>query len=598
MLWSKGRRTSSGPLLGLTLVLVLCSTSPVGGAERASVDVDLEGPAASDQWVIPPKRGARVSGGELILDAVNRAGVRVFLRKPTLSDLTLTCKIFVESKGPGVQAFEVCFHSAGVASHQFVHVNRGAAILGWVKRESLWNKAASVANARKENAWLDVKVECDKEQIRFYLDGKLVLEGADSHSKAGRIGFGSSQAFVRVKDIRVEGTPATLDKPWREDAPQAPVLFGTYHELQPKLRHTKVSGKLDISVSKPFIISSKITNPKLGAHEQPHLFKMPCGDIHLVFHSDGDIHGATRVLLRSGDKGKTWAPMPISVNRHEAVGVLRDGTVLVYDDYAFRKEGKVFVGQMCVSKDGGRTFGPVELAVFRRPAGAASVAAGTYWKAKDLDKYRTTSAKWSDQLCHALWRSVLQKKNGTLIACAHTRYKGDEKGKARVVCYHSTDGGRTWDSESTVAYDPDIGAEGFVEPVMSFCSNGDVLCMMRHGLWQARSTDGGKTWQPYRTLEVRGVDPDLCLMTHGVLACSYGRPGNRIMFSADGTGREWTDRIQIYEYQRGSFGYTGIVEVQPGKLLYVYDRHGAFAEYDGKQTTAVQGVYITVKRKG
>ena len=31
---------------------------------------------------------------------------------------------------------------------------------------------------------------------------------------------------------------------------------------------------------------------------------------------------------------------------------------------------------------------------------------------------------------------------------------------------------------------------------------------------------------------------------------------------------------------RIGFGYTGIVEVQPGKLLYVYDRHDAYAEYD------------------
>jgi len=115
-------------------------------------------------------------------------------------------------------------------------------------------------------------------------------------------------------------------------------------------------------------------------------------------------------------------------------------------------------------------------------------------------------------------------------------------------------------------------------------------------LWQARSTDGGKTWQPYKTLEVRGVDPDLCLMTDGILACSYGRPGNRIMFSIDGTGGEWTDRLRIYEYQRGSFGYTGIVEVEPGKLLYVYDRRDS--KHNGLQTPAIQGVYITVERKG
>jgi len=45
---------------------------------------------------------------------------------------SFNCKVLVESKGPGVRAFEVLFHSAGIASHQFVHVNRGAEILGWV----------------------------------------------------------------------------------------------------------------------------------------------------------------------------------------------------------------------------------------------------------------------------------------------------------------------------------------------------------------------------------------------------------------------------------------------------------------------------------
>ena len=267
-------------------------------------------------------------------------------------------------------------------------------------------------------------------------------------------------------------------------------LDSTFHELEARVRHTNASGKLEISVSKPLIISSRITHPELGAHEQPHLFKRPCGDIHLVFHSDGDTHGATRVVLRSSDKGQTWQSMPIGVNRHEAVGVLRNGTVLVYDDYAFRKQGNVFAGQMCVSRDGGRTFGPVELALFHRPNNVATACAGTYWNAKDLDKYRSTSARWSDQLCHALWRSVLEKPDGTLIACAHTSYQGDAKGRARVVCYHSTDGGRTWGGESTVAYDPAVDGEGFVEPVMSFCFNGDVLCMMRHGLWQARSRAG------------------------------------------------------------------------------------------------------------
>jgi hypothetical protein len=376
--------------------------------------------------------------------------------------------------------------------------------------------------------------------------------------------------------------------------------WGTFQQLDPHRRYTDVSGKLEIAVSPPFLISSRIAHPQWGAHEQPHLFRMPCGDVHLVFHQDGDVAGARRIVVRSSDC-KMWTPMPIGVHRYEAAGVLRDGTALVYDDYAFRKDRDTFVGEMCVSKDGGRTFGPVELAVFHRPPNVASNAMAP----EGVVNYKATSAKWSDQCGHGLWRTVLEKKDGTLIACAHTCYQGEEK--MRTICYHSTDQGRTWGSESTVAYDPKIPGEGFVEPAMSFCSNGDVLCVMRTEgglpLMQARSTDGGLTWQRPTETGAFGVDPCLCMLTDGVLACSQGRPGVRMMFSLDGAGRKWTDRLKIYEYTdvRGaphySFGYTGLLEVEPGKLLLVYDRQDVYPGQNGKETTAIEGVLITVRKR-
>ena len=360
---------------------------------------------------------------------------------------------------------------------------------------------------------------------------------------------------------------------------------GAFHELDPQQRHTDVSGKLEITVSEPFTISSRDERPEMGRHEQPHLFMMPNGDIHLVFHRDRDIDAAERVILRSSDGGQSWEPMPIAVHRHEAVGVLSDGTVLVYDDYCFHKEGNVFVGEMCVSEDGGRTFGPVELATFIRPDNFATRAMAE----EHVANYRDTSAQWSNLIGHALWRSVIELPDGTLIACAHTQYQGDDR--LRTIVYRSTDAGRTWGSEVTVAYDPEIRGQGFCEPVMALLANGDLLCVMRTGgnrpLMQSRSTDGGVTWEPPVATGSLGVDPDLHLMSNGVLACSHGRPGNRIMFSADGTGEEWTDRLQIYEYERGSFGYTGIVEVEPETLLMVYDR---------RDTRSIEGVFIIVRR--
>jgi len=156
----------------VTLALVICGTSPVWAAKRVALNVDLDGPAVAAQWVLSPKGGASITGGELVFDTLNRGGVRVFLRQPTLGDLRLSCKIFVESKGPGVRAFEVCFHSAGIASHQFVHVNRSAAILNWADRENSWNELVRVACARKEGMWLDVEVQCAGERIRFSFSWK------------------------------------------------------------------------------------------------------------------------------------------------------------------------------------------------------------------------------------------------------------------------------------------------------------------------------------------------------------------------------------------------------------------------------------------
>ena len=555
------------------------------GAEKVSVDARLEEAA----WELPRPKGVALRDGELVLDGVAHLAPCAILREPTVGDMTMACKVYVEPKGKGVRAFEVRFHSADSVSDQYVHVNRTSAILCCAKLDENWHELARVGVRRAEGKWLDVKLDCVGTTVRFYLDGKLVLSKDDVPRKTGRVGFSASQGLVRVKDIRIVGTAARLDPPWR--IVPRPKRLGTFHELPPKYRHTDVSGKLDITVGEPFIISSRITRPEMGRHEQPHLFRMQNGDIILVFHKDGDIHGAIRVILKSTDKGRTWTPFPTPVVRLESVGVLRDGTVLFYDDYAFRKEGNTYAGQMCVSKDGGKTFGPLELAVYHRPDNMTPAKAATYWSPKDLAKYQTTSAKWSADLCHAMWRTVLERKDGTLIACAVTKYKGDKH--TRVICYKSTDKGRTWGSESPVAG----GATYAHEPVMSFCSNGDVLCIMRHDLYQARSTDGGETWGPQKDLEGRGVDPDMCLLSNSVLACSYGRPGNRIMFSADGTGKEWTDRLKIYEYHRGSFGYTGICEVEPGKLLMVYDRHDAYPEYGGKSTTAIQGVYITVRRK-
>src|SRR5207249_9333062 len=106
-----------------------------------------------------------------------------------------------------------------------------------------------------------------------------------------------------------------------------------------------------------------------------------------------------------------------------------------------------------------------------------------------------------------------------------------------------------WNYLSTVAYDPNISTEGYTEPIICQNATGNLICFMRTEgamMQQSFSSDGGQTWtQPTQT-PVEGVAPDMRLLSNGVLACSYGRPGVNVMFSADGTGNAWANQTSIF----------------------------------------------------
>ena len=141
----------------------------------------------------------------------------------------------------------------------------------------------------------------------------------------------------------------------------------------------------------------------------------------------------------------------------------------------------------------------------------------------------------------------------------------------------STDLGKTW------THDAVIGAGG--EPAVVKLGCGKMTAILRTGPFmpfvQTFSEDNGKTWTNEREIEEGSVCPDLVLMSNGLLACSYGRPTSCLMFSADG-GKTWTAHQVITE--KMGFNYSGIIEVRPGRLLYLHDAGG------------LQGLYVDVQR--
>jgi hypothetical protein len=180
-------------------------------------------------------------------------------------------------------------------------------------------------------------------------------------------------------------------------------------------------------------------------------------------------------------------------------------------------------------------------------------------------------------------RSMVQRQDGSLVALMAGWFKSDTapcpygRGRpySRTYVGESADGGQTWRYLTTIGYDQ-IGSEGYNEGSMRRLPNGEWLAVMRTGnnrdfkcqdnpiMWSV-SKDEGRTWTKPQRTGLEGAFPSLAVLCDGLLAIGHGRPGAMLAFSADG-GRTWTDRtcVDATPYS----GYTDVVEVAPGELLF------------------------------
>lgn len=275
---------------------------------------------------------------------------------------------------------------------------------------------------------------------------------------------------------------------------------------------------------------------------------LPNGD--LVVNFSVGIHTVTergRSVI-SHDGGRTWEPC--SGVPSMQVARLGDQKVVALRAWGGQpEEDGLYRGTCYWSEDGGTTWRTEQVPV-KMPPGTAPYT----------------------------HRSMVAMPDGTLLATYYGNRPGEVKCHSGLL--RSTDQGKSWEYFADIAYDPEAPLEGYCEPAMVLLANGDLLCMLRTGgpMYQTRSSDGGKTWsRPEQVLD-HGVSPDLCLMSNGVLVCSYGRPNAGIMFSYDGTGTKWEDARDVYRGMGSS--YTTIRELEPGVLLYFYDQ-SAFGYMDG-----------------
>ena len=202
--------------------------------------------------------------------------------------------------------------------------------------------------------------------------------------------------------------------------------------------------------------------------------------------------------------------------------------------------------------------------------------------------------------------AIVSLSDGSLLAGVLGKFAADSNAKERSFVIRSTDRGRTWHYRSTVAFDLHEGdarrLDGFGEPYLQKLPNGEILCFMRSGgtasgehwsLYMSRSNDEGRTWSHADPIADRGVMPKSCLMSNGVLAVIYGRPGDWLTFSTD-MGHTWIGHFCL---RQGSVHvdcsyYDAIEEVAPDTLFAAYGRTDA----NNPWMREILGTFITVKR--
>jgi hypothetical protein len=208
--------------------------------------------------------------------------------------------------------------------------------------------------------------------------------------------------------------------------------------------------------------------------------------------------------------------------------------------------------------------------------------------------------------------SMIQLRDGSLMTSVqgHFPYDATWPRGWRVFVVRSADHGKTWSYLGTVAADlAGQYSDGFCEPVLLTIPNGDILCIMRTGgdcdnprdpIHLSVSRDDGMSWSRPIPITEFGVYPNAVLMENGVIALCYGRPGNWLVFSLD-YGKTWVNTIKVNDAPESvdAGHYNGLVEVEPGKLLYGYAQGDPKVRSRAPQDhthSEIRGVFIYLNR--
>ncbi len=166
-------------------------------------------------------------------------------------------------------------------------------------------------------------------------------------------------------------------------------------------------------------------------------------------------------------------------------------------------------------------------------------------------------------------------------------YGGDDGSSVcRAYTVKSYDRGKTWEKPVLLAADSETRIS-FEEPALVELADGTILALIRSGeprkyqyLYQATSTDGGKSWIDLHETPMWGHPAHVLRLKDNRLVCTYGyrrEPfGVRACVSTD-NGITWDIDSEIILRQDGcsrDVGYPCSTQLDDGTIVTVYYIHG------------------------
>ena len=378
---------------------------------------------------------------------------------------------------------------------------------------------------------------------------------------------------------------------------------------------------LSVRLEDPFTL---IEAPEGEYLIHPYLSRLGKGKLLLQVSPDGDILDGEYFSFTSEDCGRTWDPYPNmpfgdGTGRHFPMRhtLLADGSSLVVFPHPFSTGRKnEYILPAYRSTDCGATWERVEPAPFEVPYGTPTdfyKPSPWPWQVREwpkpymeaiFEEYGRLRLGWG--LTPGLYvldetavLAFLQVRN------PHSRTHPD----STTICLESSDTGSSWsvrslpgpwESSYEAANRQKKPLQGFSEASLTNLSNGHHLIIMRIGAWQrlysARSADGCRTWSRPEPISVFGICPTILTLPDGILALASGRPDNTLSFSFD-EGESWPWTLRLLDQTNPHHPSTrnnAMIQVEPGRLLYIYDNGYRRPDPEVDVPHAVVGRFVEV----